>query len=170
MKNFQITSQEDGQKYWIGRAVAVSTMVFRTNKDSFSILANKRGKGLSNHVGLWNCPCGYLDYDETAQEGAIREIKEECGINIPVDSLMMYEVETSPTTYNQNVTIRFIAVLTIVPEEISIGIEGEVDEVEEVAWIEIKDIDNYQWAFNHDEIIKRAFNNLVCKIKIINKN
>lgn len=29
----------------------------------------------------------------------------------------------------------------------------EINEVEQVKWIPVKDISNYKWAFNHDKII-----------------
>lgn len=31
---------------------------------------------------------------------------------------------------------------------------GEEDEVEAIGWIPVDTVDNYKWAFGHDEIIK----------------
>lgn len=34
-------------------------------------------------------------------------------------------------------------------------IGGEDNEVEEVKWIDIRKLNNYKWAFNHNKIIER---------------
>lgn len=33
--------------------------------------------------------------------------------------------------------------------------KGEDNEVEEVKWIDIRKLNNYKWAFNHNKIIER---------------
>lgn len=43
--------------------------------------------------GTLTLPGGYLDLGETWQEGARRELLEETGIAIPVDSLKLYDVQ-----------------------------------------------------------------------------
>lgn len=41
-------------------------------------------------------------------------------------------------------------------QEINIKpIGGEDNEVEEVKWIDIRKLNNYKWAFNHNKIIER---------------
>ena len=43
--------------------------------------------------GLWTFPCGFLEHDETLEEGAIREAKEEAGIDVTIkDILILYSV------------------------------------------------------------------------------
>lgn len=154
MKNFEVTSVEDGKKYWISRSVAVSGFVFRLRNNTIEVLANKRGKGCSDHVGLWNCPCGYLDWNEDATQAIAREIKEECNLDVELSFLKPFAVVTEPDNYNQNVTIRFNALLNSkCNTEISVGNTGEKDEVEEVAWIPLSDVALYDWAFNHDQVI-----------------
>lgn len=163
MKNFQITAT-DGRKYWIGRSIAVSGFIFKMDSQKkFHILANKRGKGLSNHVGLWNCPCGYLDWDENGQQGMVREIFEECNLKIPEDILVLFDVETNPTAYNQNVSLRYLAIVpeNFETETISVGTTGEENEVEEVKWIPFEEIESYNWAFNHNQIIKNIKDNFL---------
>lgn len=66
MKNFQVTSKEDNQKYWISRSCAVAMFLFSRDKfGNLCVLANKRGTGTPDFQGYWNCPCGYIDFDET---------------------------------------------------------------------------------------------------------
>ena len=49
MKNFQVTSKEDGKQYWISRSCAVSAFIFviNSNREVF-VLANKRGPGAAD--------------------------------------------------------------------------------------------------------------------------
>jgi hypothetical protein len=37
----------------------------------------------------------------------------------------------------------------------------EKDEVENIRWIKVKDISGYEWAFEHDKIIKYVFNKFI---------
>ena len=156
MKNFQIEAI-DGKKYWIARSIAVAGFCFKLDSKTgkFSVLANKRGPNTPDFQGYWNCPCGYLDFDETLAEACSREIWEECGLKIDPAKLSLFFVQDSPLENRQNVTHRFITILNANEiNEISIGAGGEKNEVDEVKWITLTEIDNYQWAFNHGEIIK----------------
>jgi hypothetical protein len=52
MKNFQVTSKEDNQKYWISRSCAVAMFLFSRDKfGNLCILANKRGTGTPDFQG-----------------------------------------------------------------------------------------------------------------------
>lgn len=156
MKNYRIKG-EDGNWYWVHRAIAISAFVFKTDIDNnYFILANKRGKGTPDFQGMWNCPCGYLDWDETLAQACSREVKEECGIDIPSNKFIQLNINDAIDANLQNVTVRHFLVLSHKDNtEISIGTDGETNEVEEVAWISVKNIDDYQWAFGHDKIIKK---------------
>jgi len=54
--------------------------VLIVNKDN-EILLGKRHKD-SIYPEKWCLPCGYMEYDETYNEAAVREVKEEVGISI----------------------------------------------------------------------------------------
>ncbi len=56
--------------------VGVGVLIFKEGK----ILLGKR-KG-SHGEGEYSCPGGHLDYEEYLKDCAIREVKEECNINI----------------------------------------------------------------------------------------
>lgn len=161
MKNFIIESK-DGQKYWISRSCAVAAFIFvyDKNKNDYFVLANKRGPGTPNFQGYWNCPCGYIDFDEDAPTAAKREVFEETGYVIDKNKLVMVGVNSDPNQVNQNITIRYYALLDDYPVcKPSIG--GEKDEVDDVKWISINQIINYEWAFEHKEIIKYIYLNII---------
>ena len=55
--------------------------------DRGQVLLGKRGEK-SIYPGKWCLPCGYIEYDETYFEAAIRETKEETGIISPPDGIL----------------------------------------------------------------------------------
>ena len=64
----------------------------------------------------------------------------------------------------QNVTFRYYSIITNPqPNTISVSTEGrggEADEVGAISWIPISKIDNCQWAFNHNHLVKQLVNDL----------
>ena len=56
------------------------------------------GKVLLVHhnLGHWDFPKGHVEDDETEEETAIREVKEETNIDIEVDSSKKYTITYSP--------------------------------------------------------------------------
>lgn len=155
---------EDGRILWESRSVAVVACIVAKCEGELYVLANKRGTGTMDNGGKWNLPCGYLDWDETGTEAVIREVYEETGIDldkyIGEYSLMCnhlkepWFVNTSTKENRQNVALRYGCVIRVneLPE-VTDG-HSELNEVEEIQWIHRDDIDNYEWAFNHDDVTK----------------
>ena len=152
MNNFPVI--KDGKEYWISRSVAVACFVYKIVNDEIYVLANKRGSGTPDFQGYWNVPCGYLDYDETLEQAVIREVKEECGITIT--NPVHFGIDSNPKSNKQNVTIRYVSFYDNQEETLKPNC-GEENEVEDIKWINIKDVDSYWWAFNHGELIKELF-------------
>lgn len=152
MKNFPI--EHEGKTYWISRAIAVVGLIFCYD-NGLRVLANKRGKGTPDFQGYWNCPCGYLDFDETTTEACCREIAEETNLYVLPKSLRLYGINDNPNSdVKQNVTFRYWAFSEFLYKGQTIYPRGaEKDEVEDVEWISVEDLDKYQWAFGHKEII-----------------
>lgn len=138
---------------WFSRSMATALFVFCKDEDGdWCVLASERGLEAADFRGMWNCPCGYLDYDETTKECAVRECFEETGVQIPIDSLVFINYEDDPVTANrQNVTFRFGAKIEDhITTDFKFSKEkNEGEEVGEIKWVKIKDVDNYEWAFNH---------------------
>ena len=138
---------------WFSRSMATALFAFCKDEDgNWCVLASERGIEAADFRGMWNCPCGYLDYDETTKECAVRECFEETGVQIPIDSLIFINYEDDPITANrQNVTFRFAAKIEDhITTDFKFSKEkNEGAEVGEIKWVKIKDVDNYEWAFNH---------------------
>ena len=145
---------------WFSRSMATAVFVFCKDKNNeWHVLASERGAEAADYRGFWNCCCGYLDFNETTKQCAIRELQEECGVSVAEDALELMGYEDAPTANHQNVTFRFRALIndrTI--DEIKFSKKGnEGKEVGDIKWLKLSDIDTYKWAFNHDKLIKEFF-------------
>jgi ADP-ribose pyrophosphatase YjhB (NUDIX family) len=90
--------------------------------------------------GKWDLPGGFIDPNETAEEAACREIKEELGIEILTSELKY--ITTSPNNYlYKNVPYRTMDIFYECPlksDVISINAE---DEIQELIWVKRSEID-----------------------------
>lgn len=80
------------------------------------------------------------------------------GVRLNPNFLHFWKFNDSPTQNRQNVSFRYYALIDAQPGSISVGTGndrgGEEDEVEAIGWIPLDSIDKYQWAFDHDKIIR----------------
>ncbi len=174
MKNSKFNNVEnevailpDGRKVWLSRSVAVVSQVIAIdyeNSKTYALIV-QRGPTSFGSVGLWCFPCGYLDYNETTLEAAIRETWEESGVDINALKLLFeverepWHVDSDPSHSRQNVSIHHAFAIEVKGEanlpatSISNCEEGEVSEVR---WVETKDItsNKYPMAFDHNLIMK----------------
>jgi ADP-ribose pyrophosphatase YjhB (NUDIX family) len=44
-------------------------------------------RNINPRKGFWNLPCGFLELNETVEEGALREVQEETGVDIELEHL-----------------------------------------------------------------------------------
>lgn len=165
MKNFAV--KVDGKEYWISRSIAVCTFVFKIKNDELYMLVERRGKGAADENGKLCAMCGYLDYNETVTEAAVREIKEETGFIAKEERLQYMKINSDPSEAHQNVTIHYVYFAKgneNFDEDKAVG--GEKDEVSEIKWFKIGDFDkkgnnkvlhvniyditSEDWAFEHE--------------------
>ena len=65
------------------------------NADADGLLMVKRG--VEPHLGKWAFPSGYVDRGEVVEHAAIREMKEETGLDVALDALIgVYSLQDSP--------------------------------------------------------------------------
>ncbi len=162
MRNFQITSQEDGKKYWISRSMATRSEVVVLDNNDVYLLINKRGSGTPDFQGCWNITCGYLEYDVTLEENATKELLEETGVYIKPSDWELIGNESNPGRGDkQNVTAVYRVVIPMDEFNSSkiLGSKmsqegGEENEVSDV-WLmplTLDNIESIEWAFNHKEV------------------
>ena len=159
--NFPI--KRNGKIFYVSRSVAVSMYAFCQDKwGNWCILANQRGPGCYSNQGLWNVPAGFLDYDETAEEAAVRETWEETGVEIPVNLVRAMGTNTTSET----VRIRHSCVLPGTIDDYPTSDKNcEPGEVSDIAWIPTLDahgkpspeIFQYQWVRNPKDMVSQAY-------------
>lgn len=71
-----------GEVLYVGPKVAAGTV---TALDGGVVLIRR---GVEPRAGFWSFPCGFVESDETAAEGAIRETREECGLEVALDGML----------------------------------------------------------------------------------
>lgn len=134
---------EKGQKASL-RHVVVHAIV---EKDGALLLVKRTGDLLES--GKWSLPAGFLDRDETAAQGVLRELQEETGWEGEVISL--FRINTNPHRPHedrQNVALDFI----VGPIRQSGTPDDESSKVE---WIPLgKLLPPDAYAFDHGESIK----------------
>lgn len=152
-----------GKEYWYSRSVAVTHFIFAKNaSDKWCVLANQRGKGAESYQGYWNCPCGYLDFDECGEEAAQRETFEETNVFIKKENIKFWNVISSPKAHRQNVSIHYYTVLDEKCEDFELSnINAEKNEVKSLKWVAIDEKDEQKWAFNHSNHITEIFNSVI---------
>lgn len=150
---------------WYSRSIATALFVFCKNKkNQWCVLASERGEEAADFKGFWNCPCGYLDFDETTKDCARRECFEETGVDINSSLITFVSYEDDPVTANrQNVTFRFYAkVEDKLAEDFTFSKDNnEGLEVGKISWIPIEDVDKYEWAFGHKKRITEIFEQVI---------
>lgn len=157
MNNFEF--EHNGQKLWYSRSLAVSLLVHTIFSGKIWILANKRGEGAEFNKHLWNLPGGFVDFNETAEEAACRETLEETGYIINPRDISLVYLDTNPkNNRRQTMVAKFNITLEQVPErDANFSIVNTNGEVEEVEWIALDELDNYNWVRGQKEYIKKYF-------------
>lgn len=151
-----------GKTYWYSRSVATTLACFCKNtKGEICVLANKRGIGTPDYQGYWNLISGYLQFHLTGQENCVKELKEETGVDIDADSILFHSVNTSPLLNKQNVSLLYYTILNgVIDDYVTSSSFSEKNEVEEIEWIPITNINKYKWAFNHNDTISKIYRDI----------
>lgn len=153
---------------WYSRSVAASLFAFCQNKDGeLCVLASKRGSGSADFQGRWNCPCGYVDFNETTGEAAIRETFEETGVKFLLSQIKFFDFDDLPCANRQNITFHYMAnICDKKCEDFAFSKKNnEKNEVDEIEWLPVSQISSRTWAFDHDKIIAK----ILRKIKRLHK-
>jgi 8-oxo-dGTP pyrophosphatase MutT (NUDIX family) len=171
----ELITSTDGRKFWISRSPAVTaTIVVCIDSDDLDyVLLNQRGSACDDYVGMWSLPCGYLDWDETGGDAAIREVWEECGLNLKdvagsvaggdlYDVLYSgiirnepWSVITDPTRDDrQNIVLHYGAYFIVEKLPKLSNKNSEPNEVAAVNWIKLTEAIKMDLGFGHQNVIK----------------
>jgi 8-oxo-dGTP pyrophosphatase MutT (NUDIX family) len=158
----------NGRVVWESRSVAVVGVIMVYKGTIPYVLVSRRGPNSADFQGKMNLVAGYLDWDETGTQALIRECWEETGFDVMkytskfIVSLNNLEnpwsVNTLPTTNHQNVTLRYgiLMKMSKTDEFPSLTTEyNEIEgEIENPQWLLLSEVQNHEWAFDHDIVIQ----------------
>ena len=130
-------------------AVTTDCVIFTYEDRKLKVLLVKRGG--EPYKGQWALPGGFLKNDETAREGAIRELQEETGlVASAIGELGVFsDVDRDPR--ERVITIAWYALVR--PADVIGG-----DDADEAAWFSIDDLPSL--AFDHHKILDAAMERL----------
>lgn len=130
-------------------AVTTDCVIFTYEDKVLKVLLIRRG--LDPYKGEWAFPGGFLRIDETARQGALRELCEETKLNdAPIRELGVFsDVDRDPR--ERTITIAWYALIK--PHEVMGG-----DDAEEAAWFPIDELPKL--AFDHSKIFEAAMKQL----------
>lgn len=130
-------------------AVTTDCVIFTYEDWKLKVLLIRRGG--EPYEGQWAFPGGFLKMDETAREGALRELREETGVEpSAIGQLGVFsDVDRDPR--ERVITIAWYALVK--PSEVVGG-----DDADEAAWFPVDDLPPL--AFDHREIFETAMEQL----------
>ena len=130
-------------------AVTTDCVIFGFDGSELQVLLIERG--IEPFKGKWAFPGGFLNMDETAGEGALRELKEETGLeNAYIEQFNTYS-DPGRDPRERVITIAHYALVRI--QEVKGG-----DDAAKAQWFPIDKVP--QLAFDHDKILRDAMRKL----------
>ncbi len=130
-------------------AVTTDCVIFGFDGNGLQVLLIERG--IEPFKRKWAFPGGFLNMTETAQEGALRELKEETGLeNAYIEQFNTYS-DTDRDPRERVITIAHYALVRI--QEVKGG-----DDAAKAQWFPIDEVP--QLAFDHDRILRDAMKKL----------
>ena len=120
-------------------------VVFRLENGTLKTLLIERGN--EPYKGFWAFPGGFLNMDENAEQGALRELEEETGLKLKhVEEFGTFStVDRDPR--GRVISIAFYGITDLT--EVNGG-----DDAAKAQWFPIDGIPPL--AFDHDEMLERA--------------
>ena len=136
-------------------SVTTDCVVFAFDGKSLNLLLINRG--VEPYKGSWALPGGFIHMDETAEDGALRELKEETG----VEDIYLEQFHTFTTVdRDPRERVMTIAFLAFIRQDDYSVVAG--DDAAKAQWFSLSDLP--ELAFDHEDIIRdtiKSYNQVV---------
>ncbi|MDG3085288.1 NUDIX domain-containing protein [Vibrio hannami] len=141
-------------KHFESPLFTVDSALFTVHEGQLQVLAVRRA--INPYQGSWALPGGYVDMnlDSNVEDTALRKLKDKTGIHPAyLEQLQTFSgTERDPRGFS--VTLAYYAL---------IGYQDAktyIDTVSEATWLPVKQLSEYQLAFDHEEIVSIAVERL----------
>ena len=126
-------------------SVTTDCVIFGFDGTKLSVLLVKRG--VEPYKGRRAFPGGFMNMDESAEEGALRELQEETGLKGAY--IRQFHTFTAPERDPRErvITIAYYALVRM--QEVAGG-----DDADDARWFTLDEVP--QLAFDHDQILRKA--------------
>ncbi len=126
-------------------SVTTDCVIFGFDGASLKVLLVQRG--VEPYKGRWAFPGGFLKMDESAEEGALRELQEETGLKDAY--IRQFHTFSAPNRDPRErvITIAYYALVRMQ------GVKGG-DDAADARWFALDEVP--QLAFDHDQILRKA--------------
>lgn len=137
-------------------AVTVDIIIFAVKENELKVLLVKRG--VEPFKGMWAVPGGFVRINESLEDAAIRELKEETGVeDVYLEQLYTFgELNRDPR--GRVITVAYFALVNF--EKIKLDAKTDVSEAK---WFSVLELPKL--AFDHDKILKYATKRLKWKFE-----
>lgn len=120
-------------------------LVFRRHHGNIELLLIRNANG-----GRWSFPKGHVEENETEEETAIREIMEETGIEVSIQSNFREVITYTPKKDITKDVIYFLA------RAVTFDYTPQVEEVARIKWVEINNAHTMLSYDNDRQLVLRA--------------
>ena len=139
---------DEGLKYcykYPHPSVTTDCVIFGFDGTKLRVLLVQRG--IEPYKGRWAFPGGFMKMDESAEEGALRELQEETGLEGAY--IRQFHTFTAPQRDPRErvITIAYYALVRM--QEVKGG-----DDAADARWFALDEVP--QLAFDHDQILRKA--------------
>lgn len=135
--------------YKYPRPAVTADCVVMTRESEPKVLLIQRGN--EPFKGCWAFPGGFMEMDETLEECAVRELKEETGIEVTEDDIMAFGTFSA---VDRDPRGRTISKAYLVMVDKPIEVKGQ-DDAAKAEWFNISELP--ELAFDHEEMFGHAF-------------
>lgn len=99
------------------------------------------------YQGSWALPGGFVEYGETVENAAVRETKEETGLDVKLSKLVGVYSDPERDPRGHTVTVCFLGI------KIG-GILKSATDAEDARYFDLIEIQTLDLAFDHEKIIQ----------------
>ncbi|MGM9799059.1 MAG: NUDIX hydrolase [Muribaculaceae bacterium] len=126
-------------------SVTTDCVIFGFDGNKLRVLLVKRG--IEPYKGRWAFPGGFIKMDESAEDGALRELQEETGLTGAFIRQFHTFSDPNRDPRERVITIAYYALVRM--KEVKGG-----DDADEAQWFALDEVP--QLAFDHDRILRMA--------------